>query len=140
MLTKLVQGYSFQQVKVFSPEQLKQMALDCGDTNFIHHDTDRAKQTRFGEIIASGSAISALFSAMIPAHISPISPLLGLEMSFKFSAPIRANIEINMKWEISNTQPKQDSSTIITLVGEITDAHNNVLVQGEAKITLLKHL
>ncbi|WDE12986.1 MaoC family dehydratase [Thalassomonas haliotis] len=89
------------------------LALACGDMNFIHHDIDKAKNSRFGEIIASGSTISAHFSAMIPGHIFPISLMLGLEISFKLPAPIRANTEITMKWQVNEIQEKGDAATIV---------------------------
>ena len=85
---------------------MQRLALDCGDMNIFHHDINKAKESRVGEIIASGSAISAIFSAMIPTHVSKITPMLGLKMSFKFPAPIRPNTEIQMKWEVFDTQAK----------------------------------
>ncbi len=98
MVDKLKLGYSFEEKKIFSESELQELALSCGDINFIHHDTNKAKDSRFGGIIASGSSISAVFSAMIPTHISKITSMLGLEMSFKFPAPILPNMETLIKW------------------------------------------
>ncbi|WP_281556274.1 MaoC family dehydratase [Thalassomonas sp. RHCl1] len=137
---KIKSGYSFEEKRIFSESDLQKLALACGDMNFIHHDINKAKDSRFGEIIASGSAISAHFSAMIPTHISKMSPMLGLEMSFKFPAPIRANTEITMKWQVSETQEKPDAGTIVRLTGKIFDEENTVLVIGTAAIMLLPNL
>tara|TARA_R110000772_G_scaffold47880_9_gene109235 strand:+ start:2469 stop:2891 length:423 start_codon:yes stop_codon:yes gene_type:complete len=137
MIEKLVTGYTFEQEKTYTVAQLQKMAIDCGDSNFIHHDMVQAKQSRFNEIIASGSAISAIFSAMIPAHISAMTPMLGLEMSFKFPSPIRPNTPIKMSWEISDTRTKTDATVVVTLNGIILDANNQTLVTAKAKIMLL---
>jgi acyl dehydratase len=133
-------GYSFEKAKVFSERDLQKMASDCGDENFIHHDPIEAKETRFGGIIASGSAISAIFSAMIPTNISKISHMLGLEMSFKFKAPIMPGVKIIMRWEISEIQDKAEAGKIITLLGNITDIKGVVLVSGFAQVLLLSSL
>ena len=140
MVDKIKLGYSFEEKKIFSESELQKLALDCGDMNPIHHDTNKAKESRFGEIIASGSAISAIFSAMIPTHVSKITPMLGLEMSFKFPAPIRPNTEIIMKWEVSDTQAKSEVGIIVKLLGEIMDENSKILVTGVAKIMLLPNL
>jgi acyl dehydratase len=134
------EGYSFFNKKTFSECELKKMATNCGDMNFIHHDNDLAAKTRFSGIIASGSAIAALFSAMIPTHFSEFSPILGLEMSFKFPAPIKPDVEILMTWEISDTSNKKDSSLILNLNGVITDKTETVLVAATAQIILLQNL
>lgn len=129
-------GYSFSQEKVFSEDELIKLAQDCGDTNFIHHDIEKAKSTQFSGIIASGSAISALFSAMIPAHFSNISPMLGLEMSFKFPSPIKPNTELLMHWQVAELSATKQADLLLHLSGRIT--HNdNILVTAKAKILLL---
>jgi len=133
-------GYSFEEKRTFSVKELQKMATDCGDMNFIHHNIAEAKETRFGDIIASGSAISAIFSAMIPTNISKINPMLGLEMSFKFPAPVRANIEITMGWRVSEVDDKPNTINIVTLLGTVTDNKGCMLVEGVAKIVLLPHL
>ncbi len=140
MYNKIKSGYSFEEKQIFSESKLQQLALDCGDMNFIHHDVNKAKESRFGGIIASGSAISAIFSAMIPAHVSKITPMLGLEMSFKFPAPIRPNTELLMKWEVSGTEATSSAGIVVKLFGEILDENSNILVTGVAKIILLPSL
>lgn len=140
MIDKLAKGYIFEQTKHYAISDIQKMALNCGDDNFIHHDRERAKSSRFGEIIASGSAISAVFSAMIPSHISKFSPMLGLEMSFKFSAPIKAGVTIRMVWEIMDTEIKPDKSTVLSLAGKVIGPSDKVLVTGLAKVMLLESL
>ena len=133
-------GYSFKEKRVFTERKLKKMAHDCGDMNYIHHDNESAKRTRFSGIIASGSAVSAIFSALIPTHFSNLSPMLGLEMSFKFLAPIRPNVELSMGWSVSKVIEKTKMELIIDLDGEVLDIEEKVLVVGSAKILLLPQL
>ena len=138
---KVGPGYSFSKKVSFSVAQLQKMAVDCGDMNFVHHDIERAKKTRFKGIIASGSAISAMFSAMIPNHFSEFTSILGLEMSFKFPAPIKSDTEITMEWQVKEATETHDSKNcIVHLIGIITDIDNSVLVSSEAKILLLPSL
>lgn len=116
------------------------MARQCGDMNFVHHDLDAAKDTRFKGIIASGSAIAACFSALIPTHFSKLSPMLGLEMSLKFPAPIYPDTELTMKWEVARTTMKSDSSLLVSLKGSVKDHNGVLLVSALADILLLEKL
>lgn len=140
MNKEIVVGYSFSEKRVFSENELKKIAKDCGDMNFIHHDSVLAKSTRFKGIIASGSAISAIFSAMIATHFSNIRPMLGLEMAFKFPAPVRPNIEIVMMWSVRDIEQKSESNMTLYLEGVIKDKTGSILVTGSAAIILLATL
>ncbi len=140
MKQQFEQGYSFSEKRIFTESELKKIATDCGDMNFVHHDSNLAKATRFSGIIASGSAMSAIFSAMIPSHLSQFSPMLGLEMSFKFPKPIKANMEILMTWRITKVLNKPNAEQLLDLAGEITDSKGIVLITGAAKVVLLPEL
>ncbi|GAA0347183.1 MaoC family dehydratase [Bowmanella denitrificans] len=140
MDTVLYPGYRFFKTLTLAEEDIRQGALACGDMNYIHHDAERAAKTRFGGLIASGSAISALFSAMLPSHFSVFSPMLGLEMNFKFSAPILAGQTITMEWQIEQINPKAGGKKTLTLKGKIVDLEGNVLVLAAATIMLLPSL
>ena len=131
------EGYSFSEKRIFTEGELKKLAKDCGDMNLIHHDSNLAKATRFSGIIASGSAMSAIFSAMIPTHLSQFSPMLGLEMSFKFPKPIKANMDILMTWHITHVLNKPNAEQLMELAGEITDSEGSPLIIGAAKVILL---
>lgn len=134
------EGYSFSEKRIFTEGELKKLAKDCGDMNPVHHDSDLAKGSRFSGIIASGSAMSAIFSAMIPTHFSQFSPILGLEMSFKFPKPIKANMKIVMTWRISHVLNKPNAQQIIDLAGETTDNEGIPLITGAATVILLPEL
>jgi acyl dehydratase len=134
-------GDFFSESIIFTKEDIIKKAIECGDHNFIHSDEARAEKTRFKSIIASGSAMSAIFSSMIPTYFSKKTNMLGLEMSFKFQAPIHAGISYTMKWtidEIIVSSEKLDE--ILLLSGVIYDDTKAVQVTGYAKILLLDKL
>ncbi|MEH6565930.1 MAG: MaoC/PaaZ C-terminal domain-containing protein [Halopseudomonas sp.] len=136
----IIAGYSFEQHRVFSVAELQELARLCGDSNPLHHDLKRAQASRFGGLIASGSAISAVFSAMIPAHIGEQVPMLGLEMSFRFNAPVRPDVAIVLRWQVVEVQARKAQRSIATLQGEVRDGAQNLLIAGSAKIMLLAEL
>jgi len=133
-------GYIFSEKRTFSKNELKKMARDCGDINFIHHDDELAEATSLSGIVASGSALAATFSAMIPSHFSIFSPMLGLEMSFKFLQPVKPDEELSMKWCISDTRDQSDDGQMLDLEGQIIDSNHKILVSADAKIMLMPKL
>lgn len=133
-------GYSFEKICKFSVKELKDMALRCGDMNSIHHDVKVAKKTKFGDLIASGSSITAYFSALIPTHFMKISQIVGLEMSQRFKAPIYPNTKLKMKWEIESIQTKTNNDYIVELSGTIIDEKNITCVLATATILLTEKL
>lgn len=134
-------GSSFKKALFLSEDEIISQAISCGDHNFIHSDKKNAEKTRFGSIIASGSAISSIFSAMIPTHFQKIKNILGLEMNFKFQAPIYADVAYIMQWTIDEININSDKlDEIISLTGEIYDESGSVQVSGGAKILLLTDL
>ena len=70
-----------------------------GDKNPIHHNADHNNKKIKG-LIASGSYVTAIFSSLIPSHFSKTNAIVGMEMSFKFIAPIRPNVKYNMQWTL----------------------------------------
>ena len=134
------EGYTFEKTVSYTEQELIKMANQCGDLNFVHHNAADAKHTRFQSIIASGSAITAIFTALIPTHYSEISPMLGLEMSLKFPAPIFPDQLITMSWQVEGSQTASNGDQILSLVGKIQDKLGQALVLAEAKILLLEHL
>ena len=140
MNTSFKIGYSFSEKRMFTEHELKKFAKDCGDMNPVHHDSDFANNTRFSSIIASGSALSAIFSAMIPSHFCQFSPMLGLEMSFQFLNPVKPHRDILMTWRITKIISKTSTDQLIELLGEITDHEGKALITSSAKVILLPEL
>ncbi|MFT4529718.1 MAG: acyl dehydratase [Gammaproteobacteria bacterium] len=134
-------GKSFSKDLLLTKEDIIEQAAFCGDENFIHHDEDRSLNTRFGGVIASGSAISSIYSAMIPTYFSKIANILGLEMSFQFKAPIYPDIRYSMSWMIESVAGDLNGTgKIVCLTGTIRDSEQKTQVMAQAKIMLLSTL
>ena len=130
-------GYSFEKVCKFTGSELREMARACGDMNFIHHDLEAAKRTRFKNLIGSGSAITGYFSALIPTHFATIAPILGLEMTQKFLAPIFPDTTLYMKWQVNKIHTKSNNDLIVELYGSITDENEVICISSTASILLV---
>ena len=134
-------GYSLTKELLLTEQDIIEQAKNCGDENFIHNNEASASNTRFKGLIASGSAVSALFSAMLPTHFSRENDVLGLEMSFQFKAPIFPNRSYNMIWLIEDISGDMDKSgEVISLSGKIVDEAEVTQVLAKAKILLLDKL
>jgi acyl dehydratase len=134
-------GYSFNKSLLLSKQDIINQAQQCGDKNFIHNNEPQALQTRFRGLIASGSAVSAVFSAMLPTHFSKSHDVLGLEMSFQFKGPILANTQYTMTWIIEDISGGiENSGQTLSLSGSITNEINVTQVVAKAKILLLESL
>jgi len=102
-----------------------------GDKNPIHHDTNHTN-SKFDGILASGSHISAVFSALIPTHFSQYGNVVGLNMSFQFKLPIYPNRKYTMEWKVCEKEVNGKlNGTIYYLTGAIV---------GLIIIKNLKHL
>ncbi len=134
-------GYSLTKELLLTEQDIMEQAKNCGDENFIHNNETSASNTRFKGLIASGSAVSALFSAMLPTHFSRKNDVLGLEMSFQFKAPIFPNNQYHMIWLIEGISGDMEKSgEVISLSGKIIDEAEVTQVLAKAKILLLEKL
>ncbi len=134
-------GYSLSNELLLTEQDIIEQAKNCGDENFIHNNEASASNTRFKGLIASGSAVSALFSAMLPTHFSRSHDVLGLEMSFQFKAPIFPNNQYHMIWLIEDISGDMGKSgEVISLSGKIVDEAEVTQVLAKAKILLLDKL
>lgn len=134
-------GYSFNKSLLLSKQDIINQAQQCGDKNFIHNNEPQALQTRFRGLIASGSAVSAVFSAMLPTHFSKSHDVLGLEMSFQFKAPILPNTQYNMSWFIEAIKEDvKHKGQVVSLLGKIINETEVVQVLASAKILLIEEL
>jgi 3-hydroxybutyryl-CoA dehydratase len=108
----------------------------CGDTNPLHLDPDFAKSTRFKGIIASGPHVVSLFTGMVASHFSQISPMVGLEFSFKFLRPVRPGVAMTMKWVVSDMKAPSDQGKVFVDVEGDVSAGDQKLITGQGTIRL----
>jgi len=105
-----------------------------GDKNPIHHDTNHTN-SKFDGILASGSHISAVFSALIPTHFSQYGNVVGLNMSFQFKLPIYPNRKYTMEWKVCEKEVNGKlNGTIYYLTGAIVGSKDEVALTGTACI------
>lgn len=58
-------------------------------------------------------------------------------MSFKFMAPVYAEVNINMRWEVVEVT-STSSGRLVNLKGDITDDAQSPLVSGTANVLLVE--
>jgi len=61
-------GYIIESQLLLSEKEVVDGAKFIGDLNPVHNDPDNEQTIRLGGIIASGSHITAVFSALLPTH------------------------------------------------------------------------
>ncbi|MEZ2223848.1 MaoC family dehydratase [Rhizobium sp. RCC_161_2] len=125
-------GQSFCREVSFSAESIKQFARLAGDTNPLHHDSEAARVSRFGKLIAAGTQSSTLLAGAVAANLCNLRPSLGLQFSFKFRRAVLADEPLVATWEI--TEIKHDNrlgGDIITISCALRNEDGALLVHGE---------
>lgn len=120
-----------------SQQEIAAAARALGDLNPIHHGANHGF-AKIPGVIASGSHVAALFSALIPTHFSQFGDVLGLEMSFAFRAPIFPDTSYHMSWRVlEKAFNAKLQSEVYRLVGEVGGpAGQERAMTGEARIAL----
>lgn len=131
--SNLQTGYCFTEELNLKVSNIIDGAIFVGDMNPLHHSDDN----QFESVIASGSHIMGVFTALLPSHFMRYGPVLGAQMDMKFLAPIFPDIKYTMKWEIVSTLWKQRiGGTLITLFGTIICPDGKNIVETNASIFL----
>lgn len=130
-------GYIIESQLLLSEKEVVDGAKFIGDLNPVHNDPDNEQTIRLGGIIASGSHITAVFSALLPTHFMKFGPMLGAHMDVKFTAPIKPNTIYTMNWVVQSKEYKKSlGGTIYANAGTIIDPAGNVTVRANASIIL----
>ena len=112
---------------------IRAFATLCGDLNPLHHDTEFAKTTRFGGIIACGPHYLSLLMGLMATHYSQNGPQVGIEFQTHFLKPVRPGDTIELKWVVTHTVPKSKGA-IIALDGSITNEQGEVVLTSIGKL------
>ena len=107
-------GFKFEKIIELSKDDISTFAKLSGDMNPLHHNEQVAKSSRFSGIIASGPQSSSLFMGTIATHLAP--GYIGLGMSFEgqFKGPIKPNVELEIRWVVTDIVPKAKLKGYIT--------------------------
>ncbi|GJM15844.1 MAG: hypothetical protein DHS20C13_11710 [Thermodesulfobacteriota bacterium] len=131
-------GFSFEKTIRLNEEEISTFAKLSGDMNPLHHDKKIAKSSRFNGIIASGPQSSALFMGTIATNLAPGYIGLGMEIQGQFKAPIKPNMELQIRWVTTNVIPKAKlKGYIVTCEGGIYHK-NEELFLGTGTCLILK--
>jgi acyl dehydratase len=90
----------------YSREDIESFAVACHDRNPLHSDDALAQRSRFGEVIASGQHTSSMLLGLVISHFAhppdgPPHEVLLLHVNFAFRAPVFANEDIQLAWQVA---------------------------------------
>jgi len=125
-------GYSAENNKTITEEDIVKFAEVSGDFNPVHMDEEFAKTTMFKGRIAHGmlsvSYISATLARELPGAIY-------LKQTVMFKKPVRIADTITTKVEVIS---KNDEKKRLTLKTTCFNQHEEIVVAGEALVMLLE--
>ncbi len=134
-------GESFERRVRWSREEITRFAHEVGDTNPLHHDETFAADTRFGDLIASGTQTVAYLMAMCGAQARPDRQGVGLEFTFKLLGPARPDDDITMRWTvISSEASEKPRGTMVKLTGEAYGSDGKQIVAAAATTLFVDRL
>ena len=118
----------------YSRADIAQFAHMSLDENPLHLDSMVAQRARFGEIVASGQQTSAILMGMLATHYSRSDDgvarqMICLNMNFAFKAPVFAEQEIVLQWQVSSVTPNAKLQGLVGLL----DGHASV-VHGKPSV------
>ena len=131
-------GFTFEKSITLTEEDISTFARLSGDLNPIHHELERAKESRFEGLIASGPQTSALFMGTVPTYFAPEYLAMGMKFEVEFLAPVRPNLDILIRWEVMEIilKPRLNGYIVINEGGIY---HNrNELVHGRGTCLVVK--
>ena len=115
-------------------ELINSFAKVTQDNQFIHVDSDKAKETKFGTTIAHGFLTMSLLSAMYYDAVPETEGMrMGVNIGFdklRFLAPVKCNDNIRGVFMLSKIAEKQ--AKIITITWS-----TKVEIEGNSKPALL---
>jgi acyl dehydratase len=133
----IVVGETFEQTLILSEDDIIDFATRVEDFNPIHHDPDYAADTRFGNIIASGPHITALFQAMGLNYFSRYGTVQNLSFNVSFRAAVLPNVTLYMQWKVTAVEDSAErSGELVTLNGTVKDVSGTILLTGEAQLLI----
>ena len=135
-------GQRFTRETSLSSESIKTFATLVGDANPLHHDEELARSSQFGALIASGVQTSSIIASWAASIIAEHCASVGLEIMYKFEAPVFANEALRIDLEVSDLihKPRLDRY-VITFDCKMTKVQSQTIaVSGYAKGLLSQKL
>lgn len=120
--------------RTITENDIKQFAEVTGDHNPLHLDENYAKKTFFQGRIAHGM-LSASFISTVLASKLPGPGSIYLKQSLIFKKPVRIGDTITASVEVIE---KNDEKKRITMKTTCVDQQNEMVVDGEALIMMMR--
>ncbi len=102
-------GERFELSTRYSRDEISNFATLTHDSNPVHHDRGAAQRAGLADVIASGQHTSALMSGLAASYFSRSDDgvqrnMLCLNFNFAYRAPIFAEHEVRLEWEVCETE------------------------------------
>ena len=141
-MSKIAENLNLEEIKIgmsrefsvsLTEEMVEKFAGLSGDFNPLHMDESYAENTRFKKRVVHGMLLASFFSRLVGMHLPGKKALYLLQkLKFKNPAFIGDNLRIVGKVTAVSEQLK-----LITLETIILNSSGQILVEGEAKVTLI---
>jgi acyl dehydratase len=131
-------GERFASEVTLTTTTVAEYARAAGDNNPVHHDTEFARSTRFGRLIASGTHTTALLLGLTASHFSQRGPMVGLEFWVRFNRAIYVDERIRLEWLVIRVTANQKlGGDVVELRGRIRgqDGTTSVGAKGRVLVT-----
>jgi 3-hydroxybutyryl-CoA dehydratase len=130
-------GYRFSRTHTFDEAQVRSFALAAGDENPMHHDSEFARGTHFGGLIASGTHTTSLLMGLTATHFARRGTVLGLGFSVDLLSPVLATETVRMEWSVTSIAARSRGGYIVELQGSMKgrDDRTRVLAHGTVLFT-----
>ncbi|MFW9869140.1 MAG: MaoC family dehydratase [Candidatus Thorarchaeota archaeon] len=127
-------GQTTEVVHLITEEDIKTFGELSGDFNPLHFNEDWAKKTMFGGRIAHGILTASFISTAIGMHL-PGPGTIYMSQSMRFLSPVRIGDTITARVEVVMLNDKKER---VTLKTTCINQNGNVVLDGEALVTLMK--
>jgi len=117
-----------------SSDDLKKFVEITGDDNRLHTDADFAAKTSFKKPVVHGMLCASFISTIIGTKL-PGDGALWLSQNLDFLLPVRVGDALTISAEVIN---KDDRLEVVELKTNVTNQHRQLVVQGIAKVKLIK--
>lgn len=127
-------GQSAEVVHIVTEKDIQVFGDLSGDYNPLHFNEDWAKTTMFGGRIAHGILTAAFISTAIGMHL-PGPGTIYMRQSMRFLGPVRIGDTITARVEVVMLNDEKER---VTLKTTCSNQEDNIVMDGEALVTLMK--
>lgn len=131
-------GDKFSKTHTFNEDQVRAFAIEAGDTNPLHHDTEVAAASRYKKLIVSGTHSTALVLGLTASHFSKNYSVVGVSFSVEFHRPVFADATVQIEWEVVAATMIRDNVETVEMRGGMFDENGHLCVQatGVVRVSL----